>query len=96
MALTKNTPPCSKGPSCSYAFCIRVLFEYPLRGETEGAHEEDEDVRGAIGQSLRPFLLLPRMIGSRVPKGFVLDRLFLWQNLVCRNGYGKALSHERI
>ena len=55
----------------------------PLRERTEGAYEEDEHVGGAIGEPLRPFLFLPQAIMGRSQKGFVLNRMFLWQNRCC-------------
>ena len=61
-----------------------VLFGQPLGGRTECVYEEDEDVGEVIGGSLRPFLFLPRTICSRSPKGFVLNHMFLRQNLGCR------------
>ena len=54
-----------------------------LRERTEASYEEDRDVRGVIVWSLRPFLFLLQTMHSHVPKGFVLGRMFLWQNLLC-------------
>ena len=48
MAIYKVSHDFSKGPSCSYVSLARVLLGYPLRGRTEGAYEEDEDVGDAI------------------------------------------------
>ena len=47
-----------KGPFCSYAFYVLVLFEYPLKWRTEGAYEEEEDVGGVIRGSRRTFLFV--------------------------------------
>ena len=77
MALYKNNPTFSKGASCSCAFYVRVLLEQPLKGRTEGAYEEDEDIGGVTRGSRRPFLFLIRTGHSRNPKGFVLGRMFL-------------------
>ena len=79
-ALYKNNPTFGKGPSCSYAFEVRVLFEDPLNGRAKGDHEEDGDVRGGIRGPRQPFLFLSRTIRSRSSEGFVLAaRTFMYE-----------------
>ena len=50
----------------------------------EGAYAEDDDVGRAIGQALRPFLLLTWAMSGRIPRGFVLNCVPLWQKHVCK------------
>ena len=58
MAIDKINHGFSKGPFCSYVSPVKVLLGYPLRGRTEVAYEEDEDVGDAMVASSRPFVFL--------------------------------------
>ena len=84
-ATYQNIHTLSKGPSCFCFLEVPVLPGYTFRGRTEGAHEENEDVRddgSAKRWQLRHFVFLSETVRSHRPNGFVFGRMFLRRNLV--------------
>ena len=79
----KNNTIFSKGAFCSCSFGARVVFGYPFRERTDGGCEEDEDVRGMVGGSSRPFLFLSLGALMSGRRGFVLVHMFLCPYLDC-------------